>query len=133
MSTTCDFGADPMSIWPCSADHGYDSHDMLGAPHSGAARRYAPRVGDLTYFKSRRSFGSAALAHTLLQVGNFRLPLLPSLLPPPARTTIWVRIKWILPRTLVINRLGEGVTVNIDKSELNWRWTRVNIRRWSSA
>jgi hypothetical protein len=29
---TWDFGADPMSIWPCSADHGYDSHDILGAP-----------------------------------------------------------------------------------------------------
>jgi hypothetical protein len=89
---------------------------ICSAPRILELQDATPREsGDLTYFKSRRSFGSAALAHTLPQVGNFRLPLMPSLLPPPARTTIWVRIKWILPRTLVISGLGEGVTVNIEK------------------
>jgi hypothetical protein len=49
---TCDFGAGPISIRPCSADHRYDSHDMrlriLELQDAMPAK-----VGDLTYFKSR--------------------------------------------------------------------------------
>jgi hypothetical protein len=48
---TCDFGVGPMSIRPCSVDHGYDGHDMLGGRAFPSCKKLCPaKVEDLTYF-----------------------------------------------------------------------------------
>jgi hypothetical protein len=50
----CGFGARPMSIRPCSADHGSDSHDMLGGTVFWSCKKLcSAKVAELTYSKSR--------------------------------------------------------------------------------
>jgi hypothetical protein len=105
MSTiTCNFGVGSMSIRLCSADHGYDSHDMLGGPRILELQETMPRESrrphilqvlpeawDCQRFSltlSRKSATSGA--------SSSRCDCL------PAGSTIWVHSQWRLPRTLAI-------------------------------
>jgi hypothetical protein len=89
---TCDFGAGPMSIRACPVDHGYDSHYMFGRPAFWSCKTLCPRNSETSHTsRLARSFGSAALAHTVPQVGHSWLPQSSCCYRLPARTTIRVR------------------------------------------
>jgi hypothetical protein len=78
---------------PCSADRGYDSHDMLGGPAFWSCKKLCPAKSKTSHSSSlARSFGSsAALAHALPQVGTFWLLQSSRCYCLPARSIIWVR------------------------------------------
>jgi len=72
---TCGFGAGPMSIRPCSDDHGYDSHDMLGGPAFWRCKTLWPREsrGPHTFQVSPEA-SDRRLTLTPSRVGHFWLP-----------------------------------------------------------